>query len=40
MNNMGYSWNQTLDPYINAKIALHIYNAAGGSWQPWGCRNA
>lgn len=40
VNNMGYSWNQTLDPYINAKIALHIYYAAGGSWQPWGCRHA
>lgn len=40
VNNMGYSWNQTLDPYINAEIALYIWSAAGGSWQPWGCRNA
>jgi hypothetical protein len=35
---MGYSWNQILDPYVNAKVARHIYNQGG--WQPWGCRNA
>jgi len=37
---MGYSWSQIYDPYVNAKVARYIYNSAGGSWSPWGCRNA
>lgn len=37
---MGYSWNQIYDPYVNAKVARKIFNDAGKSWRPWGCRNA
>lgn len=37
---MGYTWDQVLDPYINSKLALQIYKAAGNSFSPWGCRNA
>jgi hypothetical protein len=37
---MGYTWSQVLDPYINSKIALQVYKAAGNSFSPWGCRNA
>ncbi|CAN5767679.1 hypothetical protein BH24ACT4_BH24ACT4_18890 [soil metagenome] len=40
VNNMGYSWSQITDPYINSKVALHIFKSAGNSWSPWGCRNA
>lgn len=40
VRSMGYSWDQTLDAYINSKVALHIYKAAGNSFSPWGCRNA
>ncbi len=41
VNGMGYSWGQTLDPYINSKIALYIFhNVHGNSWSAWGCRNA
>ena len=35
---MGYSWDQILDPYVNAKVARRLYNSSG--WQPWACRNA
>lgn len=37
---MGYSWSQIYDPYVNSKVARHIFDSAGGSWSPWGCRNA
>ena len=37
---MGYSWNQIYDPYVNSKVARKIFDSAGGSWRPWGCRNA
>ena len=40
VRSMGYSWSQMTDPYINSKVALHIYKAAGNSFNPWGCRNA
>lgn len=36
---MGYSWDQILDPYVNAAVARSIYDDAGG-WGPWGCRRA
>jgi hypothetical protein len=36
---MGYSWDQILDPYVNAAVARGIYDDAGG-WGPWGCRRA
>jgi len=36
--NMGYSWDQILDPYVNAKVARRLYNESG--WRPWSCRNA
>jgi soluble lytic murein transglycosylase-like protein len=36
---MGYSWDQILDPYVNAAVARSIYDDAGG-WGPWGCRGA
>ena len=35
---MGYSWDQILDPYVNAKVARRLYNESG--WRPWSCRNA
>ena len=38
VSSMGYSWDQILDPYVNAKVARRIYNQGG--WQPWGCRGA
>jgi hypothetical protein len=34
---MGYSWDQILDPYVNAQVARNIYDAAGG-WGPWACK--
>lgn len=34
--NMGYSWDQILDPYINAEVAASIYGEQG--WGPWSCR--
>ncbi|HEV7722454.1 MAG TPA: transglycosylase SLT domain-containing protein [Iamia sp.] len=37
---MGYKWDQIYDPYVNAKVARKIFNDAGSSWAPWGCRNA
>ena len=37
--NMGYSWDQILDPWVNAAVARSIYDDAGG-WGPWGCRRA
>ncbi len=40
VNDMGYSWNQMTDAYINSKVALHIFKVAGNSWSPWGCRGA
>jgi soluble lytic murein transglycosylase-like protein len=36
---LGYSWDQILDPYVNALVARSIYDGAGG-WGPWGCRRA
>jgi Lysozyme like domain len=33
---LGYSWDQILDPYVNAAVARSIYDGAG--WRPWGCR--
>lgn len=36
---MGYSWDQILDPYVNAAVARAIYDDASG-WGPWGCRRA
>ena len=38
VESMGYSWDQILDPYVNAKVARRLYDASG--WRPWGCRNA
>lgn len=35
---MGYSWDQILDPYVNAAVARSIYDESG--WGPWGCRGA
>jgi hypothetical protein len=40
VQSMGYSWSQIYDPFVNAKVARAIFDASGGSWQPWGCRNA
>lgn len=37
---MGYDWSQIYDPHVNAKVARRVFNDAGGSWRPWGCRNA
>jgi len=39
VESMGYSWDQILDPYVNAAVARSIYDDAGG-WSPWGCRRA
>jgi hypothetical protein len=39
VESMGYSWDQILDPYVNAAVARHIYDNAGG-WGPWGRRYA
>ncbi len=36
-NSMGYSWNQILDPYVNARVARVVFNQSGG-WSPWSCR--
>jgi soluble lytic murein transglycosylase-like protein len=38
VESMGYSWDQILDPYVNAAVARHIYDGSG--WSPWGCRYA
>lgn len=38
VESMGYSWDQILDPYVNADVARHIYDSSG--WGPWGCRGA
>jgi hypothetical protein len=38
VESMGYSWDQILDPYVNAAVARHIYDGSG--WGPWGCRYA
>ena len=32
----GHSWNEILDPYLNARFAAWLYNQSGG-WSPWGC---
>ena len=40
VQSMGYSWSQIYDPFVNARVARHIFDAAGGSWSPWGCHNA
>jgi soluble lytic murein transglycosylase-like protein len=40
---LGYSWSQINDPYVNARVARYIYDDAartGSGWQPWSCRNA
>ena len=37
---MGYKWDQIYDPYVNSKVARKLFNDAGKSWSPWGCRNA
>lgn len=34
--NMGYSWDQILDPFVNAAVARAIYDEQG--WGPWTCR--
>ncbi len=39
VESMGYSWDQILDPYVNAAVARNIFDSAGG-WGPWGCRGA
>lgn len=36
VQSMGYSWNDILNPYINADVAREIYDEAGG-WGPWAC---
>lgn len=36
---LGYRWSQIYDPYVNSRVARHIYNQAGG-WRPWSCRYA
>jgi hypothetical protein len=33
---MGYSWSQILDPYVNSAVAAAIYNEQG--WSPWACK--
>lgn len=41
VNRMGYRWDEVLNPYINAKIALYIWHDVhNNSWSAWGCRNA
>ncbi len=40
---MGYSWDQIYDPYVNSQVAKRLYDEAarrGNGWSPWGCRNA
>lgn len=33
---LGYSWDQMYDPYVNSHVARALYNGSG--WQPWSCR--
>jgi len=33
---MGYTWDELLNPYVNADVARAIYDQAGG-WSPWAC---
>lgn len=37
---MGYSWSQIYDPFVNSDVARAIFDASGGNWSAWGCRNA
>ena len=37
VESMGYSWDQILDPYVNADVARALYDGSGG-WGPWTCR--
>jgi hypothetical protein len=32
---MGYSWDQILNPYVNADVARAIYDSSG--WRAWSC---
>lgn len=34
---LGYRWDQILDPYVNAAVARALYDESGG-WGPWACR--
>ncbi|CAN5775136.1 hypothetical protein BH24ACT3_BH24ACT3_05970 [soil metagenome] len=34
---MGYSWDDLKDPFVNARVARSIYDEANG-WGPWSCR--
>ena len=35
---MGYRWEQLLDPRVNALVAKTIFDEQG--WGPWACRGA
>ena len=35
---MGYRWQDLLDPRVNALVAKSIFDEQG--WRPWGCRGA
>ena len=35
---MGYQWEDLLDPRVNSLVALSIFEEQG--WSPWGCRHA
>jgi soluble lytic murein transglycosylase-like protein len=36
VSSLGYSWNQILDPYVNAAVAKAMFDRQG--WAPWACR--
>jgi soluble lytic murein transglycosylase-like protein len=36
--NLGYQWNDLLDPRVNAIVAKTIFDESG--WRPWACRHA
>jgi soluble lytic murein transglycosylase-like protein len=36
--NMGYQWEDLLDPRVNTLVAHSIFSEQG--WRPWGCRHA
>ena len=35
---MGYEWADVIDPAINTRIAVAIWESWGQSWEAWSCK--